>query len=314
MCGGALVSQGDMRVLSFYRRLTLKRLQRLNPCTPAHALHFLSGFLPAPALVHQQQYTLLHMVAMLGPSNILHQHGVYVLQHSIKDSWFSQIRDLSQQYSLPDPIHILTSPLLKQSYKTDVKKAIFSFWRTSLITEAKPLTSLRYLRLPFLPLGRGAHPVWWTCYSSSSAVRSASVMAKMISGRYRSCWLRRHWTQESGACRLPGCGMVPGDVAHLLSGECPALQPHLAQTLQHLYDMLAPHPHLLPPVLLALNGDRESVTMFFLDPSTDPGVIELVQLYGQVSVLNPLFRASRAWVWCAHRVRMRLLGLEYFLE
>ena len=306
-----MVSQGDMRVLSVYRRLTLKRLQRLNPCTPA--LHFLSGFLPAPALVHQQQYTLLHMVAMLGPSNILHQHGVYVLQHSIKDSWFSQIRDLSQQYSLPDPIHILTSPPLKQSYKTDVKKAIFSFWRTSLIDEAKPLTSLRYLRLPFLPLGRGAHPVWWTCYSSSSAVRSASVMAKMISGRYRSCWLRRHWTQESGACRLPGCGMVPGDVAHLLSGECPALQPHLAKTLHHLSDMLAPHPHLLPPVMTALHGDRDTVTRFFLDPSTDPGVIELVQLYGHVPVLTPLFQASRAWVWCAHRTRMRMLGLEYFL-
>ena len=119
-------------------------------------------------------------------------------------------------------------------------------------------------------------------------------------------------TLDPGVRGLPGCGMVPGDVAHLLSGECPALQPHLAQTLQHLYDMLAPH--LLPPVLSALNGDRESVTMFFLDPSTDPDVIELVQLYGQVSVLNPLFRASRAWVWCAHRVRMRLLGLEYFLE
>ena len=103
------------------------------------------------------------------------------------------------------------------------------------------------MRLSFLPLGRGAHPMWWTCYSSSSAVWAATVMAKMLSGRYRSCWLRRHWTQESGACRLPGCGQVPGDVAHLLSGECPALQPYLATTLQHLSEMLAPHPHLLHP-------------------------------------------------------------------
>ena len=119
------------------------------------------------------------------------------------------------------------------------------------------------MRLPFLPLGSGAHPLWWTCYSSPTAVRSATVMGKMLSGRYRSCWLRRHWTQESGACRLPGCGLVPGDVAHLLSGECPALQPHLAITLQHLYIMLAPYPHLLPPFMSALHGDRESVTTFF---------------------------------------------------
>ena len=53
---------------------------------------------------------------------------------------------------------------------------------------------------------------------------------------------------------LPGCGQVPGDVAHLLSGECLALQPYLATTLHHLSDML----HLLHPVLSALHGDRET--------------------------------------------------------
>ena len=66
--------------------------------------------------------------------------------------------------------------------------------------------------------------------------------------------------------------------------------------------------------MLALHGDREAVTTFFLDPSTDPLVIQLVQLYGSVNVLGPLFQASRAWVWCAHRARMRLLGLEQYLQ
>ena len=80
-----------------------------------------------------------------------------------------------------------------------------------------------------------------------------------------------------------------------------------------MLDMLAPHPHLFPPVMTALQGDRETGTTFFLDPSTDPGVINLVQLYGQVPVLTPLFQAARAWVWCAHRARMRMLGLESYL-
>ena len=224
-----------------------------------------------------------------------------------------EVRGLCKQYSLPDPLQTLTSPPPKGPFKLSVKSAILTFWRSHLIAEAKSLTSLRYLRLPFLPLGHGAHPLWWTCFSSSSAIRSATVVGKMLSGRYRSCWLRRHWTQESGACRLPGCGQVPGDVAHLLSGECQALQPHLATTLQNLFAMLAPHPHLLPPLMTALHGDREAVTTFFLDPSSDPSVIQLVQLHGQVPVLFPLFQAARAWVWCAHRTRMRMLGLEQFL-
>ena len=194
-----------------------------------------------------------------------------------------------------------------------MKLKICEYWRAFLTAQALPLTSLRYLRLAFLPLGRGAHPLWKTCKSSPSAVRAATVQAKMLSGRYRSCWLRRHWSGESGECRLPGCGMVPGDVAHLLSAECPALQQSLASTFCHIKSLLEPHPLLLSLLLSARNGDRESVTMFFLDPSTEPQVIKLCQLYGRASVLDPLFQVSRAWIWAAHRARMRLLGLEQYL-
>ena len=232
----------------------------------------------------------------------------------IQNSWFSQMRMLSQQYSLPDPLQILVCQAPKLKFKSDVKTAIVAYWRTILIEQARPLTSLRYLKLPFLSLGRGAHPLWQTCGSSPSAVRAATVQAKMLSGRYRSCWLRRNWTEESGACRLPGCGAVPGDVAHVLSAECPALQPYLAPTLLHLKTILSPSPHLLPPLMAALQGDREKTTTFFLDPSTDSLVIELCQLYGRETVLAPLFRVSRAWIWSAHRARMRLLGLEQFLQ
>ena len=284
------LSPSDLRVLCLHRRTTLQRLQRLHPHTPAPAVHFLSGSLPAPALLHQHQLTLLHMVALLGPGNILHQHALYMLHHDVQNSWFVQLRRTTVQYSLPDPLQVLACPPLKILYKSMVKRAVRSYWHTTLAAQAAPLSSLRYLRPAFLPLGTGPHPLWWTCGSSTSAVRAATVQAKMLSGRYRSCWLRRHWTDESGACRLPGCGAVPGDVAHLPSAECPALKPHLATTLYHLQDLLSLHPHLLPPVQKALHSDREAATSFLLDPSTDPQVIVLCQRHGQSSVLGPLFQ------------------------
>ena len=74
--------------------------------------------------------------------------------------------------------------------------------------------------------------------------------------------------------------MVPGDTAHLLSAECPALQPYLATTLPHLLAMLSPHKDLLSLVLDAVSSDKESATSFFLDPSANPSVIALVQQYG----------------------------------
>ena len=132
-----MLSPSEMNVLGVHRRNTLKRLQRLHPRTPAPALHFLSGSLPAHALVHKHQFTLLHMVATLGPSNIIYQHALYVLHHSIKNSWFSQVRDLSQKYSLPDPLQILVSPPPQKKFKSTVKTTISSYWRYSLIDQAQ---------------------------------------------------------------------------------------------------------------------------------------------------------------------------------
>ena len=172
-----LLSPAEVEVLAVHRRLTLQRLQRLHPRTPAPALHFLSGSLPAPALLHKHQYTLLHMIVNLGPNNILHQHGIYILHHSIPNSWFSQVCVLSLQYSLPDPLQILVSPSPKPNFKLKVKTAIVAFWRNRLTNQASSLSSLRYLRLNFLPLGMGAHPLWQTCNSSPSAVRAATVQA-----------------------------------------------------------------------------------------------------------------------------------------
>ena len=81
-------------------------------------------------------------------------------------------------------------------------------------------------------------------------------------------------------------------------------QPYLATTLHHICDMLAPHPHILHPVLSALHGDMEAVTTFVLETSTEPTGIRIVQLYWKVPVLPTLFQADR----------MRRLGLEHYLE
>ena len=53
---------------------------------------------------------------------------------------------------------------------------------------------------------------------------------------------------------------------------------------------------------------------FLLDPSTDPDIILLCQLHGSDAILPPVFRFTRAWIWAAHRTRLRLLGLHEMLH
>ena len=194
-----------------------------------------------------------------------------------------------------------------------MKTAVCQYWHRKLAAQAASLPSLCHLRAAFLPLGRGAHPLWSTCGSSSSATRAATVQARMLSGRYRSDWLRRHWGPgESGACRLPSCTFPQGDLEHLLTGACPALAPALARTLQHCTTFLSTNPALLSTVQAALAREPSHFVSFILDPSTDQAVLSLTQQHGS-GILAPLFRFSRAWIWAAHRDRLRLLGLHQYL-
>ena len=77
-------------------------------------------------------------------------------------------------------------------------------------------------------------------------------------------------------------------------------------------DILSPHPLLIATIQDALTREPGQFVSFLLDPSTNLSVIPLAQQHGR-EILVPLFRFSRAWVWAAHRQRLRLLGLHQFL-
>ena len=147
---------------------------------------------------------------------------------------------------------------------------------------------------------------------SCSAVHAATVHAWVLSGSYRSDARLAKWTGESESCSLPGCGSMKGDIQHLLSGECPALQPKLAQALSNGLAFLEPYPYLHEQAVLSLQGPPEQWLYFLLDPSTDEKLIQYKQEYG-VKSLNPVFRFSRTLIWTMHRERLRLKRLRHYL-
>ena len=136
--------------------MTLERLQRLYPRKPAPVVYFLSGTLPAPAILHLRQLGLLLVIALLGPINILWKHGTYVLQHSVQHSWFSAVRDLTLQYPLEDPLPNLTSTTSsKTAWKAKVRSAVTAHWHRKLTAAASNLLSLHFLCPSFLLLFYG---------------------------------------------------------------------------------------------------------------------------------------------------------------
>ena len=68
-----VLSKTEEDSLDQHFKVSLESFQRLYRATPAPVVHFLAGSLPASALLHLRQLSLLGMIARLGQSNILYK-------------------------------------------------------------------------------------------------------------------------------------------------------------------------------------------------------------------------------------------------
>ena len=103
----------------------------------------------------------------------------------------------------------------------------------------------------------------------------AVIMARMLSGRYRTDKLMSRWSTSnpSGYCRLPGCeASNEGNLAHILL-HCPALAEARQRAVSHWNSYLVSRPWLLPVVAHHTLGLEELHLQFLLDPSVLPMVI-----------------------------------------
>ena len=211
---------------------------------------FLAGSLPVTALLHLKMLSLLGMIARLGPDNILHRHGCYILLSQKQErSWFSSIRSICSQYSLPDPLLTLQSPTPKESWKKLTKAKVTDFWEEKLRAQASILSSLEYFNPNYMSL-RKPHPLFLSA-KSPFEVKKAVVVARMLSGRYRTDHLVRHWskTNPTGLCRLPGCtGDMIGDLQHILL-YCPALKDTRLHLSNHWANFMTSRPYLFPIII-----------------------------------------------------------------
>jgi hypothetical protein len=215
-------------VIQNHHKLTLSRLQKLQSSTPACVIYFLAGSLPATALLHLKQLGLLGMLARLGADSILQQLGRQALMFTGRGcgkSWFIQLRTITQQYGLPDPLLTLQSPPTKQTWKNLCKSKVLSWWESRLRGEASLLTSLTYFNPSFMSLTT-PHPLW-SLAESPFEVSKANTVASMLSGRYVTDYRARHWTQSNPQglcllCLIQGHPATQGTLEHLLL-KCPAL-------------------------------------------------------------------------------------------
>ena len=172
-----------------------------------------------------RQLSLFGMITRL-PENILYHHAVNTLIASkpSSKSWFYCIRKLCLMYDLPHPLLLLEKPFSKLQFKTLIRSKVLGYWETKLRTEAASLSSLEYFRPSYMSLSK-PHPIYLTVGSSPYEMCKATVQAKMLSGRYKTEKLCRHWSKNNkGICLAPTCSELEvfEDLPHILA-KCKAL-------------------------------------------------------------------------------------------
>ena len=306
-----VLSKSEVDILQHHYKLNLERLQRLHKSTPESVVYFLGGSLPLPALLHIRQLSLLGMIARLGPDNILHKLGCSSLSNAKPSSrsWFLQVKGICSKYSLPDPLTILANPSSKCSLKRIVKSKIVDFWEKRLRSDASKLTSLGFFKPHFYSLAK-PHPIWSSAGNNPYEVEKACIQARMLSGRFRSCWLSRHWSGDSsGSCSLPSCSLdpTPGTLTHMLL-DCQDLQPARQRVFTLWAEHLRDNPILLPVIRkYTIDCEPSIQVQFLLDCSILPDVICLKQLHGN-GVHVSLLYLTRTLCFSLHKMRLKLLG------
>ena len=158
------------------------------------------------------------------------------------------------------------------------------------------------------------HPIWSSCGSNPFECHKAVIASRMLSGRYLTDKLQRHWTEnKSGFCLLPACESsdADGTLEHLLL-FCPSLN-NTRERLLELVSSVCLEDESISTILKSVfsSPDPEVPMQFLLDCSTMPAVIQAAQ-GTRNHVRDRLLYLGRTWCYNIHRERMTQLGLLKF--
>ena len=192
--------------------------------------------------------------------------------------------------------------------KSHVKQQALSYWGNLLRNEASNLKSLKYFRPEFYSLSK-PHYIWTSSVRNPYECSKSIVLARMISGRFRTFALMSHWSSsQNGECKAASCSGILSNLEHILV-SCPTF----TDTRNKLYEMMLreteqfPRLHETIQQILASN-DETVVTQFILEPLAFSEVRLDFYSFGD-TFARKLAYITRTFAFSIHREYMKLLKL-----
>ena len=137
------------------------------------------------------------------------------------------------------------------------------------------------------------HPLWQTCGSNPFEVDKAVIQARMLSGRYQTDQLARHWSSNTeGICQLPSCtGREVGSLEHFLL-FCPALQSVRNRMFILASKVSEESENLYSIIQWVVNQTNKTILMQFLLDSSYPPIVVKAAQHCSDDLLSRLFHGA----------------------
>ena len=218
-------------------------------------------------------------------------------------SWFQQVRDICLLYSLPHPLELLQHPPTKLSFKNLVKRNVTEYWENLLRTETLHLSSLIFFNSTQLSLQKPSF-LWLSAGSNSFECSKSLIVGKMVSGRYRSDYLCRHWTpaNRKGYCLADTCNEVVGDLVHMLV-VCPALQSVRKRLVKFWFDRSAATPALLRFISEIVCSPPQDLIQCIINPA----ILAMCSTLGQ-GIISHIYFLIRTFTYYMQRGKHDIIG------
>ena len=151
------------------------------------------------------------------------------------------------------------------------------------------------------------HPMFTTCSSNTFEANKSNCQAALLSGRYKTDLLSRHWVKENpnGFCVLcPGLN-IQDTLEHFLV-LCSSLMSTRVTILNFWHSFSIEDDQLCEILGSKLRSPTHTLLQFLIDPSTDSDIIRGVQQ--KTIKIEEIYKLTRSWCYAIHRKKLQLTG------
>ena len=216
------LTKSNLEDLEKFHRKNLRHLQSLPERTSNAAVLLFLGALPIEAEIHKRQLSLLYSIITCDNTKIKDVMNRQIATNfDNKKSFFSKILNILELYSLPSINILQNSTPKKNAWKEEINRQIHKFWNDKLKSDAFNKTSLKYVCIDNLEIGKTAH-VWKLKNQPRIEIRKSIVKSRMMTGTYILQSDKHKFTHFSTEATCQLCHTESEDIVHMIT-TCPVL-------------------------------------------------------------------------------------------